>query len=69
MLLPIMLFIYTDSSEKLSNLLRNKHLRMILEEIDSSSNPQELLNRALALPVFKEFIDECLYVVDYEASA
>ncbi len=58
-----------ENSEKILSMLQNKHLKAILLEIDSSSTPQKLLNKALLLPVFKEFIDNCLHIVEDEASS
>ena len=49
-------------------MLQNQHLRAILEEIDGCPDPQELLNRAMRIPLFKEFIDECLEIVEYKAN-
>jgi len=49
-------------------MLQNQHLRNILEEIDSCSDPQELLNRAMRIPIFKEFIDECLQILEHKAN-
>ena len=52
----------TGSSEVLRRMLANPHLRPLLLEIDSSANRQQALQRAMRLPVFVEFADECLRV-------
>lgn len=67
-ILNLIFFLTVDTSAKLSRMLHNQYLKVILEEIDSSSSPQKLLNKALELPVFREFIDECLLVVEYDGN-
>jgi len=51
-------------SETLKNLLRNPHLQNFLKTIDSSDNPPRLMRKAMYEPLFVEFVDECLKVVD-----
>ena len=41
-------------------MLGNRHLRELLVEIDQATNPQQALQRAMNIPVFVEFADECL---------
>lgn len=50
------------SSEALRGMLTNPHLHSLLMEIDSSSSPQQALRRAMSIPVFVEFADECLRI-------
>lgn len=50
------------SSEALHQMLANPHLRQLLLEIDSSGNRQQAVRRAMAIPVFVEFADECLRI-------
>lgn len=51
---------YVGSCKDLNVLLGNTHLQKILEEIDRSSTPQRLLEKAMSLPLFREFADKCL---------
>lgn len=41
-------------------MLSNTHLQKIIEDIDKSPNPQKLLNKAMTIPLFREFADKCL---------
>ncbi|XP_022918005.2 zinc finger HIT domain-containing protein 3 [Onthophagus taurus] len=45
-------------------LLQNRHLRDFLKEIDQSSNPEQIMQKAMMEPIFVEFVDACLLVVD-----
>ena len=63
-----MIFIVTlspiDSNEKLYLMLGNEHLQMVIKEINNSPNPQRLLNKAMTLPLFSEFAEECYFTVE-----
>ena len=50
------------SSEAVRTMLSNPHLRQLLLELDKSPAPQQALRRAMNIPVFVEFADECLRV-------
>lgn len=50
----------TGSAKDIHSMLDNVHLQRIIEEIDKSSDPQKLLNKAITLPIFREFADKCL---------
>ena len=41
-------------------MLTNPHLHRLLLELDGSACPQQAVRRAMAIPVFVEFTDECL---------
>lgn len=43
-------------------MLANRHLRQLLLEIDGSANQQQAVRRAMNIPVFVEFADECLRI-------
>ena len=45
-------------------MLHNKHLREMIKEIDSSEDPGKLLTQAMQIPIFAEFVDECLRIVE-----
>ena len=55
-------------SEELYSMLRNEHLRKLIEDIDKSSNPQKLLDKAMTIPVFSEFADKCLDIIMHKIS-
>uniref|UniRef100_A0A224XZV6 Putative mynd zn-finger protein/hormone receptor interactor n=1 Tax=Panstrongylus lignarius TaxID=156445 RepID=A0A224XZV6_9HEMI len=50
-------------NKKLKDILGNPHLRTILESVNSAENPTELVHEAMLEPIFVEFADECLKVV------
>ena len=45
-------------------MLQNKELRDLIREINGHSRPPDKLKIAMYLPVFREFVDECLAVCD-----
>jgi hypothetical protein len=45
-------------------MLANKHLREILKNIDAQENGEKELECAMKLPLFAEFANECLKLVD-----
>ena len=51
-------------SEKLKNILSNPHLREFLTILDSSEDKGWLMRRAMKEPLFIEFVDCCLEVID-----
>jgi len=51
-------------SENLHSMLRNKHLREMIKEIDSSQEPGKILTSAMQIPIFTEFVDECLKIIE-----
>lgn len=54
--------IHTAFSSTLRGMLKNKYLQDLLLEIDRDKCPQLALRRAMDIPVFTEFADECLRV-------
>ncbi len=46
------------------NLLQNKHLRQMLQEIDNDADPGGKLDKAMQIPIFTEFVETCLGVVE-----
>lgn len=61
---PIELLEKLQNSENLKNLLRNKHLREFIKEVDSARNPTNAMKLAMMEPLFVEFTDECMKVVE-----
>ena len=55
---------FADTSSNLQQILKNSHLREILTSIDRSSDPGQALQLAMNEPIFVEFADECLKVVE-----
>ena len=51
-------------SKALKDQLGNKHLRELLVAIDSSPNPGEKLDEAMQIPIFTEFMDVCMKVIE-----
>ncbi|KAL9981418.1 hypothetical protein ACROYT_G010121 [Oculina patagonica] len=51
-------------SQELRSMLHNKHLREMITEIDSSEDPGKLLGQAMQIPIFTEFVNECLRTVE-----
>lgn len=57
-------FSFSGHSQELHNMLCNRHLREMIREIDSSKDPGKLLGQAMQIPIFTEFADECLRIVE-----
>ncbi|XKL61126.1 hypothetical protein PGB90_008183 [Kerria lacca] len=53
-----------EQSEGVRNTLRNPHVRSILNVIDKSKNPSSALRLAMLEPIFVEFVEECLKVIE-----
>lgn len=53
-------------SEELKDLLKNPHLRNYLQEINSAIKPWNAMKIAMQEPLFLEFADACLKVVQDE---
>ena len=45
-------------------MLKNKHLREILEGVDKAQDPETMLKNVMDEPIFTEFVDHCLGVVE-----
>ncbi|XP_055299239.1 zinc finger HIT domain-containing protein 3 [Sitodiplosis mosellana] len=54
------------NSEALKDLLRNPHLREFIRAVDSSENARKAMRYAMLEPLFIEFADECLKIVEPE---
>ncbi|XP_047533072.1 zinc finger HIT domain-containing protein 3 [Vanessa atalanta] len=52
-----------EQSSELRKCLQNPHVREILEILDSSPHPDLLINQYMQEPIFTEFVDACLNVV------
>lgn len=56
--------LFTAHSEGLRNLLYNPHLRNFLRTIDVAPNAWKVMQAAMQEPLFIEFADECLKIVE-----
>jgi len=54
-----------STSDHLRNMLMS-HLREMLIEIDNSKEPDKHLEQAMQIPIFTEFVDECMGIVEPE---
>lgn len=48
----------------MQQIFKNPHLQELLVSIDSSSNPEYAMQLAMQEPLFIEFADECLRVIE-----
>ncbi|KAJ8963675.1 hypothetical protein NQ314_005468 [Rhamnusium bicolor] len=54
------------SNEEVNKLLTNSHLRNLLVIVDKAENAEEIMQKAMQEPIFVEFADACLKVVEPE---
>ncbi|XP_050529292.1 zinc finger HIT domain-containing protein 3 [Daktulosphaira vitifoliae] len=52
--------------KQLKKLVSNSFLQEILAKIDNSSSPNDELEKAMAVPLFEEFVRRCLKIVQCE---
>lgn len=57
----------SETNEEVTKLLTNTHLRNLLITVDNSENPEEIMQKAMQEPIFVEFADACLKVVEPES--
>lgn len=55
--------LHLEDNEELKKILANPHLRNLLEKVDKSENPDAAMQMAMVEPLFVEFADECLKVI------
>eukprot|EP00099_Drosophila_melanogaster_P012146 NP_001286464.1 uncharacterized protein Dmel_CG8204, isoform B [Drosophila melanogaster] len=53
-----------ENCQELRNLLHNPHLRSLLQQIDVAINAQSAMMAAMQEPLFVEFANACLQVVE-----
>lgn len=53
-----------DTDPEVKKLLSNPHLRTFLNEVDNAKNPDEVMQKAMLEPLFVEFADACLRIVE-----
>ncbi|XP_053703995.1 zinc finger HIT domain-containing protein 3 [Synchiropus splendidus] len=54
-------------SKELKDLLCNPHLRQLLLSVDSAESKDEAMKTAMQEPLFVEFSNQCLKIVEHEA--
>lgn len=54
----------SDKNQELRNLLHNPHLRSLLQQIDVATNAHSAMAAAMQEPLFLEFANACLQVVE-----
>ncbi|XP_059607359.1 zinc finger HIT domain-containing protein 3 [Phlebotomus argentipes] len=52
------------NSAELKDLLRNPHLRRLLQELDGVQNAEKAMSAAMQEPLFTEFADQVLRIVE-----
>lgn len=57
----------TGQSKELRDLLCNPHLRQLLRSIDGADSKDNAMKAAMQEPLFVEFSDQCLKIVENEA--
>ncbi|XP_030648426.1 zinc finger HIT domain-containing protein 3 isoform X2 [Chanos chanos] len=55
---------HRGESEALKGLLRNPHLRQLLASVDTAEDKAQAMKTAMQEPLFVEFADQCLKVVE-----
>ncbi|XP_072230391.1 zinc finger HIT domain-containing protein 3 [Leuresthes tenuis] len=56
-------------SKELRDILCNPHLRRLLSSIDNAENKADAMRAAMREPLFVEFSDQCLKIVENETNA
>ena len=56
----------SDESDEMKVLLENPHLQTLIRHLDSSCDPEDDVNKAMQEPIFLEFADVCLRVIEPE---
>ncbi|XP_076867805.1 zinc finger HIT domain-containing protein 3 [Brachyhypopomus gauderio] len=51
-------------SKALMNLLQNPHLRQVMMEVDSAQDKDKAMKKAMQEPLFVEFADQCLQIME-----
>jgi len=58
------LFFCTGESEELKMVLQNHNLREVILHIDHAQKPDIAIAKAMQEPIFTEFADHCLAIVE-----
>lgn len=60
----ISVFVITGDSEALKCFLLNPHLRQLITSVDSAENKDKAMKDAMQEPLFTEFADQCLKIIE-----
>ncbi|XP_029375317.1 zinc finger HIT domain-containing protein 3 isoform X2 [Echeneis naucrates] len=60
---------HKGKSKELRDLLCNPHLRQLLRSIDNADNKANAMKHAMQEPLFVEFSDQCLKIVESETKS
>ena len=55
---------FAANSKVLQQILQNPHLQQLLVSVDNSPNPEYAMQLAMQEPLFVEFADECLRIIE-----
>jgi hypothetical protein len=55
---------FPENSEHLQRILQNPHLQELLVSVDRSPKPEHAMQLAMQEPLFVEFADECLRIIE-----
>ncbi|XP_060588495.1 zinc finger HIT domain-containing protein 3-like [Ruditapes philippinarum] len=58
-----------ENSEKLKDMLSNPHLRQLMTSLVHSGNAGTQLEKAMQEPIFTEFADTCLNIIDNKTNS
>lgn len=61
---PECMLMFSGKSENLKGMLRNQHLRAMMENLVNSIDPMADMEDAMQEPIFVELADECLRIVE-----
>lgn len=61
-------FVFADSSDSLKEMLGNPHLRKMMTSLVHAENPGAQLEAAMQEPIFTEFADKCLSLIEENTS-
>uniref|UniRef100_A0A3Q3VVI0 Zinc finger HIT domain-containing protein 3 n=1 Tax=Mola mola TaxID=94237 RepID=A0A3Q3VVI0_MOLML len=66
---PVQRLQLLGQSKELRDLLCNPHLRQLLHSVDSAESKHDAMKAAMQEPLFVEFSDQCLKIVENEAQS
>ena len=55
---------HAGQSNKVLELLKNRHLRTMIKALDRSINPADDMQKAMIEPIFVQFVDQLLLIVE-----
>ncbi|CAF2337811.1 unnamed protein product [Rotaria sp. Silwood2] len=62
--LPMNVLERIDQSNEVLELLKNRHLRTMIKALDRSINPADDMQKAMMEPIFVQFVDQLLMIVE-----